>query len=424
MATGCEENICLHCYSNTVLEEDAAFCTDCGALQSREDIFPSINGLGHDQPFIDGLNFCPDYSKRSSHYQEFIAKISSISNSLNLPESAIGQIRSLSDQLWFEKNLKRRTPSSAKIAACIYLVTRNNPELQTSLKDLISTCNTTVTAMRKCFNAAKEVMYLEPFPVYKVEDMIDRLSAYVSENDSRKLADLALAIDRLTCIRYERGTRATIGVSLIIIAACVLEIKYNTMQICKHFEVSITSVYPLSSICRKRMLKYSENIPWRPRNLTEKNVTKFGQEIVKFFEEFGKAEDEEKEVDVAEKIKIALEELNGVRSEETATKKAKRIRKRGNNNTRTYKKQKIEAKDPYVLLIKELIQKGCSQEELHTGKIISLSKKYLDWTEHDLEQGDDDISDGEIAQYLKSDDELGYVYQLKKETDPLFSETE
>ena len=146
------------------------------------------------------------------------------------------------------------------------------------------------------------------------------------------------------------------------------------------------------------LLDYSKRIPWRAPNLKLYNIDKFFPQIAKYYKEFGDESlyktEEEEPVDLQLKIDTAHKEWE--METEGATTSA------------------TKSKDPQVLLIKELLNNGCSKDELCNQGIVKLSKKYIDITSEEWGNEEDEISDDEISGYLRSEDEVSYVAEQRK----------
>ena len=379
----------LQCRScSTVIEElisnddlAAIVCRHCGTLQNKEQtvfeaapnmIFPSRN-VGCENSYT---------------LKRFIAKTSTITNTLNLPHHLTEKVIELAKRM-FQDNVLKKQKSGSKMAACIHYVTRSHG-YAIPIKKLSSATQTPLNSISKCLNLCVRRLQLEPLPYLDYMSFLERYSEGVANESRGIVIEWSKGIDAIVGATTDGSSPAVAAAALLKVVLEGRNTPFNFASICNQFSISYQAIRSIASKVRKKLFLFSQQIPWKPSTLTESNVASFLPEILKYHAQFMQGSNAHQLGNDApcfkDIVKLALEIKSESRKSDT---------RRQN--------------DPVFCIIWDLLDKGCPEEDILSQNLSALSREYLDCT-IDSNWYDCEIPDEEIDELLK-DEEIDELYK-------------
>ena len=348
-------------------------CQQCGTLQGKE-----ITQFESSSLPIAALPRSFDFSASSS-FKKFVAKMSTIVNTLNLPSHLTQQAIDLAERIYDDHVLKKQK-CGAKMTACIHYVTRNNGFF-IPLEKLSSATQTHVNHVNKCLNLCIKRLRLARLPYLDYIFFLKQYSEIVDNKSQSILMEWAKGLEAIVEITGDGISPTVAAAALLLVVLEGRETPFDFKGICKKFSINYQNVKNIASKVRKRLLSFSQQIPWKPSTLNEKTIASFLPEILKYHEQFM----EPKKLHEVNNDSSHIEEKIKLASETRAENGKFDIKMEG---------------DPVYAIIWKLLDKGCSEGEILKERLSSLSQKYLDYTD-DLDFSDHEIPDEEIEALLK-----------------------
>lgn len=362
---------CMAPDSSSCSELSVPVCHRCGALQKKEETL-------FESPATSYANF--GVVNDSPGSKVFIAKTYAVANTLNLPPKLTDEVIQLAEKVANDGILKRQK-TGPKIAACIHYVTRNF-DFYIPLKKLSVATQTPMSHINGCLRRFTKILKLEPLPFLNYISHLEKYLDYVKVDSSQTIVEWSIDIESIV-------KTVENGISPSIAAAALLKVVLDGKRIpfrfkpfCENIPINYTRANNTANKIQKQLFSFSQRIPWKPTTLSAKNVSSFLPEIIKYHKQFKHEGANNNKLATTgasfrEKVDIVFKLKDGVTD--------------GSNFN-----------DPAVVMIWELLEKGCSREEIVTENLATLSKRYLDFTNENYE--DIEIDDGEIDDLLKSND--------------------
>ena len=368
----CSENITK---SNSCDDLGATVCQKCGTLQSKEEqsfensMVTSSTGFGFVRP----------QDNETATFRRFLAITFTIASSLNLPSHLNEKITDMAGNIYKDEQLKMRK-CGPKVAACIYYVTRSC-DFFIPLRKLSSATQTPMSYINKCIKFCIKRLKLEPLPYMNCASFLDQYTAYCKNERPQLLMDWSMEIESIVNTTAKGTSPAVAAAALLKVVLEGKKVPFKFRCFCKDVSLNYHHVSNMATKIRRSLLSYSQRIPWKPTTLNEKNVGSFLPEIFKYHEEFSQRNDSlesstatatfREKVELVLKAKSACEEFDS-----------------------------MKYSDPVFEVIWELLDKGCSGDELLSQNLATLSQKYLDCVD-DGDFYDCEIDDQEIEELLK-----------------------
>ena len=356
-------------------------CQACGSLQTKMETSLVCTA---DSSNINNRVSSEDNIQNGFKYRKFLAKVCCVCNVLKLPAEVIDQITTLADRSFRDQQLKRMK-LGARIASCIYYVTRKQQCLNMTFSKLSYTVQIPVHGIYKCLRMFIKRLDLEPLPFISYVTHLENISSYVPRASQQDLIECAMRIESVVKIINNGTGMMPAAVALLKIAADAKGTPYKLKKLCEDTSIGEAHIGNLTRVIRKSLFAFAEKIPWQPKGLTFRNITKFIPEILRYHEKFGDENDEEisDTEDLVDSFKEKLQFVIKMRRE------GKSI-------------EKMENGDPVLVIIQELLDKGCTEEEILNHSLGILSKKYLDYV-NENDYSDEEIPDEDIDLLLKDD---------------------
>ena len=358
-------------HSATSDEISAIVCQKCGTLQNKEEtIFETQSHI----------NIFSNHERVSESFvlRRFIAKTYAIANTLNLPTAVTDDAIQMAEKVFKDAILKRQR-TGPKIAACIYYVARSL-DFMIPLKQVSIATQTPMSRISRCLKNCIRRLHLEPLPMIDYIAYLEKYSEYVKNESPQTIVNWSIETESI-------AKTVANGVSPSVAAAALLKVvlegrktPFKFKKLCEDVAINYAYVTNTATKIRKCLFLFCKKIPWKPTTLTAKNVATFLPEIFKFNEKFT---DEIQETDTPNTsvFRDKARDMLAMRATGVML-------------------DKSSCNDPVSLMIWELLEKGCSNDEILTENLSTLSKQYLDCTD-ESSFCDSEIDDDEIESLLK-----------------------
>lgn len=379
---------CLSCSSTSISLEtndeiSTRICQDCGTMQTKDEAnFDSTKEL------LESTRCFEDKDYENQHkYRKFLAQTCAVANMLNLPAEMIDQVTELAGKSWTCTQIKRLRTKS-RIAAVIYYVTRKSQCSTVTLSKISRMVQVPIHNIFRSFNLLIKFLNLAPLPYVDYTVKLEQFSSFILGKYQKKVVQCAIDIESVVKINFSGVSPNHVAAVLLKVASEVYDLKFSLSKLCEKFSISYQYISTLKSEVLVRLFDISQKIPWRPRNLKQRSIPKFFPEILRYHRQFGNDDADDNDL-FKSKDAIFREKVKYVIKMQKEGKKCD-----GKNSN-----------DPVITLIEDLLGKGCTEEELCSESLVSLSKTYIDYA-NDSDYDDDEIADEEVESMLKSQDEL------------------
>ena len=378
-------DFCISCSSTSILIEinddiSTRICRDCGTMQTKDDTnFDSTKELLESTRCFEDKDFENRYK-----YRRFLAQTCAIANMLNLPPEMIDQVTELARKSWTNAAVKRKRTKS-RIAAAIYYVTRKSCGSTVTLPKISRIVQVPIHNIFQVFSCLVKCLNLDPLPYVDYTVKLEQFSSFIPGKYQRKVIQCAIDIESVVKIDFSGVSPNHMAAVLLKVASEVYDLNFSLSKLCEKFSISCTYLSTLKAEVLVRLFEVSQKIPWRPKNLKQRSIAKFFPEILRYHRLFGNDDDNADDLSESnDSIRIFREKVKYVI----------KMRKEGK------KCDQKTSNDPVITLIEDLLAKGCTEEELCSESLASLSKTYLDCA-NDSDYDDDEIADEEVESLLK-----------------------
>ena len=386
-------DFCISCSSTSILLEMnddicTRICRDCGTMQTKDQAnFDSTKELLESTRCFEEKDY-----EHQHKYRRFLAQTCAVANMLNLPPEMIDQVTELARKSWTNPAIKRKRTKS-RIAAAIYYVTRKSFGSTVTLPKISRIVQVPIHNIFQVFNCLVKCLNLEPLPYVDYTVKLEQFSSFIPGKYQKKVIQCAIDIESVVKIDFSGVSPNHMAAVLLKVASEVYDLNFSLSKLCEKFSISCTYLSTLKGEVLVRLFEVSQKIPWRPKNLKQKSIPKFFPEILRYHKQFGNDDDDDDDDDGL------FESNDSIRDFREKVKYVIKMQKEG-------KKCDLKtSNDPVITLIEDLLGKGCTEEELCSESLASLSKTYLDCA-NDSDYDDDEIADEEVESLLKPKDQL------------------